>query len=278
MPTRRLKKQNTSYRERLLEEFGEKEYENLTKSFDLVGNIAVIDVEKGYARKVAKIIMETHKNVETVLRKGGAVKGKYRTREYLFVLGKRNYIARYKENGSTFLFDIRKVFFSARLAYERKRVSDLSKNGEKVIVMFAGIGPFAIEAAKGKKDSKILAIEMNRHAYGYLLENIKINKLKNVVPILSDAGLKERKYKGFADRIIMPLPKDAYEFLESAFFMAGKRCVIHYYAFVEDEKKEVERVREFALRHKHRFRLLGSRVVRPYSSTISEIALDFEIS
>ena len=198
--------QEASYRELLLDKIGVKKYREVAKGFDILGNIAIIDADKDTAREVARIIIDTHKNVETVLRKAGAVKGKYRTRKYAFVLGKRNYIARYNENACSFVFDVRKTFFSSRLAYERKRVSDLSKDGEKVVVMFAGVGPFAIEIARRNKKSEVVAIELNKNAYKYMLENIRLNKTGNVSPVLGNAASPSRKYKGFADRIIMPLP------------------------------------------------------------------------
>lgn len=267
-----------SYRELLVAKIGEKKYREISKGFDVLGNIAIIDVDRSVAGKVAKIVMDTHKSVETVLRKGGPVSGRYRTRKYIFVLGKKNYMARYNENEASFVFDVRKVYFSSRLAYERKRIADLSKDGEHVVVMFAGIGPFAIEIAKKNKRSEVIAIELNRLGYKYAVENIRINKTSNVIPILGDAARPPTKYKNFADRIIMPLPMDSYRFLGPAFAMAGRRCVLHYYSFVDDGgDEEIAKVKKFAGRHGRRFRLLGKRTVRPYSAKTTEIVLDFEI-
>jgi tRNA (guanine37-N1)-methyltransferase len=268
-----------SYRELLLAEIGRRRYEEVAKGFDILGNIAVIDADKDIAKKVARIIIETHKGVETVLRKEGAVRGKYRKRRYGFVLGKRNYIARYNENGCSFAFDVRKAFFSPRLAYERNRITNLSKDGETVVVMFAGVGPFAIEIAKHNRKSKVVAIELNKNAYKYMLENRSINKLDNVFPVLGDAADVPRGCRGSAQRIVMPLPWDSYRFLGSAFAMAGKRCVIHYYAFVEDKgREEEEKLRKFSRSHRRKFRLMGKRVVSSYSTRTSEMVWDFEIS
>jgi tRNA (guanine37-N1)-methyltransferase len=274
-----MRRETPSYRELLAAKIGEKRYKEISKGFDVLGNIAIIDADKSVAGKVARIVMDTHKSVETVLRKGGPVSGRYRTRKYVFVLGKKNYTARYNENGASFVFDVRKVYFSPRLAYERKRITDLSKDGESVVVMFAGIGPFAIEIAKKNKKSKIIAIELNKMGYKYAIQNIRINKTDNVTPILGDAAKPPKKYKNFADRIIMPLPMDSYRFLESAFAMAGKRCIVHYYAFVDDEgDEEIVKVKKFSIRHGRKFKLLGKRIVRPYSARTTEIVLDFEIA
>lgn len=266
------------YRERLLREFGEKEYKGLTKSFDVLGNIAIIDAKGITARKMAKIIMDTHRNVRTVLRKGGAVAGRYRVRKYVFVAGKRECIARYRENGCSFLFDIRKVFFSPRLAYERNRIASNSSGRERVIVMFAGVGPFAIEIAKRNPSTEVIAIEANRDAYDYMVKNIRLNKTPNVTPVFGDVDKTSSRYKGFAERIVMPLPGESHKYLDAALAMAGRSCTIHYYVFAEDDgDTEIKRLKKWVRSRGFRFRLVGRRVARPYSPLISEIVIDFRV-
>lgn len=214
------------------------------------------------------------------MRKRGAVEGEYRIRKFAYVLGKKNYLAKYRENGAVFEFDVRKTFFSSRLAYERQRIVQQVGDKENVVVMFAGVGPFAIEIAKHHKNCKVVAIELNKNAYVYMLKNIKINKTVNVLPELGDVKKVAKKYAGFADRIIMPLPKDAYRFLPEVLRVAGKRCVVHYYAFGRSENAFAEhtiKLRSFFVGKKRGFRVLGKRVVRPYSAKEIEIVLDFVI-
>ena len=66
----------------------------------------------------------------------------------------------HKEFGSRFLLDVKKVYFSPRLATERKRITDHVKNNEIIVDMFAGIGPFSISIAR-KHKVKIYAIDIN---------------------------------------------------------------------------------------------------------------------
>ncbi len=247
--------------------------------FDTIGSIAVIDADGKDAQDAAREIMKTHKNILTVLSKGGPVKGRYRKRKYTYVMGKKSYLTIHKENGASFLLDLRKVYFSPRLAFERKRIVDISKDRENVVVMFSGIGPFAIEIAKKNKNSVVVGMEMNREGHRYALKNRKLNKTLNFLPLLGDAGRPPGKYIGFADRILMPLPMDSERFLEAAFKIAGERCIIHYYAFVEDGGKEaLEKIRKLCRKNRRRFKLIGIREVRPYSALISEIVIDFSIS
>lgn len=269
--------EHKGHRELIREVLNNREYQSTVKGLDILGSIAIIDVEPKFAKLFANSVLRANKNVGTVLRKGGALSGRYRKRSYIFVSGKRSYRARYKENGCIFEFDVRRTFFSNRLAYERKRIVDLSKNGEHVIVMFAGVGPFAIEIAKKNSRSKIIAVELNKYAYKYMLENIRINKVKNVVPVLADANKISVKYGDYADRIIMPLPKDSHRFLNSAITAARNNCIIHYYAFdgTDEYSGALAAIRSTVKEFDAGFRVVNKRVVRPYSADTSEVVIDF---
>ena len=256
-----------------------KEKGGASHGYDLLGNIAIIDAEPKLAKKIAELITHINKNVKTVLRKAGAVEGVYRKRAYRYVLGKKNFVAHYKENGCIFEFDVRKVFFSPRLAYERQRIASQVKEGENVVVMFAGVGPFAIEIAKKVPSSKVVAIELNRHGYKYMLKNIKLNKASNVIPILGDVSKVSKKFKGFADRIVMPLPKEANNFLDSVLAVAKKKAIVHYYRFTSRDSKfsRVEKEINDFFKGKARVKIVNERLVRPYSSKEVEVVIDFTI-
>lgn len=269
-----------NYRELLRSKLGT-EYETVTKGFDLLGNIAVIDCEPSIAKKVAAAVMASNKSVSTVLRKGGAVTGRYRTRQHIYVAGKKNYVATYRENGAVFCFDVRKSFFSNRLSFERGRLAGLSRGRENVMVMFAGVGPFAIELAKKNPRAKVVAIELNRKAFREMVNNIELNRVKNVEPVCGGVKKQARKYAGFADRIIMPLPKDSHSFLDSVVVAAGRKCFVHYYSFVPVQggtEAEVSMLKRFFKTKGIGVGEIGIRTVRPYSKDTIEIVIDFRIS
>ncbi len=266
------------YRALLLNELGKKEYENAVKSYDLIGDTAVIDAEPRLAKRIAKVIAGINRNVKRVVNKKGAVSGIYRTRSFTNVYGKAGYEVGYRENGITVCLDIRKAFFSPRLSYERKRISESARDRENVVVMFAGVGPYAILIAKEHRGSRVVAMELNRSACAYLKRNISINKVDNVTPVVGDVRRSAKEYKAFADRIVMPLPKDSYEFLDAALEMAKKRCVMHYYAFGDKDdpyKAHITGVKGFFKERKRRVRVLFKRVVRTYSPMEVEIVIDF---
>lgn len=271
-----------SYRESLERAIGKKELSKLSNGYDQLGNIAIIEF-RGSSRnavKIAKLLMRYNSSIKTVFAKAGAVSGKYRVRNVKYVAGLRNYVATYKENNCVFKFDIRKVYFSNRLSFERSRILGKVKSGENVMVMFAGVGPFAIEISKNVAETKVVAIELNRAAYKYMLENIQINRLSNVKAVLGDVKSVAKMHANSADRIVMPLPKSSMDFLDSVYTVARKSAVVHLYAFSESKSPfndVIKRIREHSKKRNYSVRVLDKRVVRPYSAKECEVVIDYAI-
>lgn len=254
--------------------------ENVISSFDLIGNIAVVELPKGIAaRKVANAIMSVHSGVEAVYSKESGMEGKYRVRRFRHIGGRKIAIARCRENGVSMEFDIEKVFFSPRLSSERKRISGLVGENESVLVLFAGVGPFALCIAKENPSSKVVGIELNAEAVKWFKRNIKLNKLDNVEAVLGDVKkeLAKKEYVGWADRIVMPLPKDAEHFLKDAEKAAKKGTIIHFYTFV-DSKRPIEHATEkIKANLKRPFRIAFAKKVRDYSPKTVQVVADIEI-
>ncbi|MGC8670149.1 MAG: class I SAM-dependent methyltransferase [Candidatus Micrarchaeia archaeon] len=277
------KNEKINYEEGLKMLLSKEEFNELSRGYDLLGNIAIIEISdklKQKEKKIAEILIGSNKNIETVLKKAGPVEGIYRLRKLKYLAGKRSFIANYKENHCVFMFDVRKVFFSNRLSFERSRLCNLSRDGESIMVMFAGVGPFAIEIAKAHKNAKIVAIELNKAAYEYMKKNIEINKVKNVVAVNGDVKDKCKEFEGFADRVIMPMPKTSLLFLDEACLAAKKHAFIHIYTFspVSDPFGGIQKsLEQYAKEHDCQMSIVGKRIVRPYSANEVEIVADIEI-
>jgi tRNA (guanine37-N1)-methyltransferase len=216
----------------------------LYKSYDIVGDIAIIRVHGVLEKKVqliAEAIQKTHKKVKTVLLQTGPVSGDFRLRDLRWVAGENKTETVHKEFGCLFKVDLKEVYFSPRLSYERRRIASLVKPNEIVVNLFAGVGCFSLIIAKFSKVEKVYSIDINPKAVRYMKENILLNKLVgSVVPLLGNAKeIVEKKLRGVADRVLMPLPEKAFEYLEHA-LMALKPAggFIHYYTFEHAFKRE----------------------------------------
>ncbi|MEM3626522.1 MAG: class I SAM-dependent methyltransferase family protein [Candidatus Bathyarchaeia archaeon] len=211
---------------------------SLPRSIDFIGDIAVIEVPpelKTYKTLLGEAVLRTYKNVRTVLAKAGAIAGTFRIREYDVIAGEMKTETIHKEYGCLYHVDLAKAYFSPRLSYEHRRVASLVQNGETVIDLFAGVGPFAILIAKNLKNVKVYAIDINPHAIEFLKKNIRLNKVEGKVhPILGDARqvIKEKVLK-LADRVIMNLPEKSLEYVDVACeAIKPEGGIVHFYGFI----------------------------------------------
>ncbi|HOD89513.1 MAG TPA: class I SAM-dependent methyltransferase family protein [archaeon] len=257
----------------------------IPRAYDIVGDIIITNIKKDIAKKYKKQIgesyLEIHKNIKVVLNKKEEHKGVYRTQKMEFLYGEKRKETILKENNCLIKVDVEKVFFSPRLANERKRISELVKPNEKVGVFFAGVGPFALTIAKNKNVKEIVAIELNPLAIKYLKENIKINKLENkIIPVYGDVKKKAKKYPNYFNRIIMPLPKSSELFLDDAIFSVKNNGIIHLYAFVEkrDPYNEItKKINEKQKQKNIKIKIINKKILRSYSPAIIQIVLDLKI-
>ncbi|NIO21292.1 MAG: class I SAM-dependent methyltransferase family protein [Candidatus Aenigmarchaeota archaeon] len=261
-----------------------KEKEFLKTSFDIVGDVAIIEIPEELEKKekeIAKALKKVHKHIKTVCRKMSKREGKYRLRKFKIILGSKTETI-HKEHGCKFKMDISKVYFSPRESQERQKTAEKIKSGEIVMVMFAGIGPYPIIIAKKNKNvKKIYAIEMNSKAFEYMKENIRINKVGDkVIPILGSVDEKCPEYFGKCDRILMPLPKGSHEFLSLAIncLKKGKGWIHFYYWAPEDGFKEAEEMVKGTVRNLGRkVKKIEIRKILPYKPKVWKICMDIEI-
>lgn len=262
------------------------EFAELSRAFDAVGNIAVIEVPKGLVKKekeIAEALMLVNPQVKTVLKKTTARSGEFRVQGLKVIGGEKNFRAHYAEHGCKFEVDLDKVFFTPRLGTERGRIAKLIKPGEIVSVLFAGAGPYAIVFAKHAKPEKVFAVELNPAAVENMKENIRLNHVQNlVVPIEGDVRkIAPTLLLGTSDRVVMPLPKNAGDFLGEALACLKRRGgVVHFYHFGEAKDPFAEAV---ALAKKacktagRKCRILRKAKCRSYSPDTVQVVVDFAV-
>ena len=250
------------------------------RAFDTIGDIAIIEVPpelEAQEKFIAKALTEAHKNIRSVYKKSGDIRGEQRTRELKFLYGEERTETLHKEHRMKLKLDISKTYFSPRLSAERERILSQTKDGEVVVDLFAGIGPFSILLAKNR-DLKAYAIDTNPHAFEYLKENIRINKVGDrVVPLLGDC--RQVAPKGAATRVIMNLPKSSDEFLGLAFDTV-KEGIVHYYAISPEEdlyESKIDFIKKVAEKKRKKIEILNRKIVRPYSPYNYHIAIDIGV-
>ena len=298
-----------SITELLKDKLTEDEIEELKKSFDIIGDVVIVEIpedleahkkEIGQAtlqftkRKTVYMKKSAVKGVTRVreleliagednpIMKKSAVKGVTRVRELELIAGEDNPITIHKEHGTRLKLDVKNVYFSPRLATERKRVQEATQEGEEILDMFAGIGPFPIVIAH-EKNVNITAVDINEYAIKYLNENIKLNKLApnaHITAICGDTNevtLNELKDKKF-DRLIMNLPGLAPEFLDLAVSLCKDGGVIHYYEFSDGFSQGIERAQIACEKQNKEVKILNTRKVKSSSPGMWHVAIDCKVT
>ncbi len=256
------------------------------RSFDIVGSrtgsVAIVELPdevKPYAVEVAKAIMSIHKNVKSVLVKASERLGEYRLRRLELVYGDEDTEVVHKEHGCVFKLDPRKVYFSPREATERMRIARMVSPGERVLVMFSGVCPYPITIAKTQPLVEVVyGVELNPDAHRYCVENVRLNKVEGkVVPLPGDVREVCPSMEGMFDRVVMPLPKGAYMFLDLAIKCLKRRGVIHFYHWAREPDlfSEAEGLlKKEAERQGCKVKIVGRRRVLPYAPRVWKVRVD----
>jgi len=260
---------------------------SLPRAIDFIGDIAIIEIPpelEGHKTTIGEAILNTHKRVNTVLAKTSAVEGVYRLRKFSVVAGVEKTGTIHREHGCVYHVDLAKAYFSPRLSHEHNRVAEQVREGEIVVDMFAGVGPFSILTAKKHEKVQIYAIDVNPDAVDLLKRNIAVNRVeRKVVPVLGDVRqvVRERLI-GVADRVIMNLPEKAIEYVDvacEAIKLGGG--IMHYYEFTNaPDPLETARVRlteAISQTNRNVKKILLARTVRATAPFTWQVVVDAEI-
>lgn len=260
------------------------ELQYLYSSYDIIGDIAIIKIPDVLVHKkkvICDTLLQNVKNLKAVYMQNGSVAGEYRLRELEFVAGSEIYLTNYKEYSCKFLVNVATSYFSPRLSTERLRLSKMAKNGESVLNMFAGVGTFSVIMAKEKR-LKLTNIDSNLDAYILSVINSKINKVDDIITsVHGDAKilLDNTQYKDRFDRILLPLPEKAHEFIDLSIpCLKPKGGILHFFSHVKsDRKSSVVESSEANIRKlfkRYSYQIMHTQIVRAVAPRIYQTVTD----
>ena len=222
----------------------------LPRSYDIVGDIGILELNPNlapYESAIAEAMMEIHGNIRAVYAKAGGVSGEERLRPLRHLAGEQRTTTVHREFGCSFKIDLSGAFFSPRLSTEHQRVANQVRSGERVVDMFAGIGPFSVLIAKTVPNVSGDAIDSNPAAVSLIVHNARLNKVASKVhAYLGDAGEVVRKeLLHVASRVIMNHPSASRQFVGVACdTLVSSGGMLHYYSFSQGQDPEVSAKRE----------------------------------
>lgn len=221
-------------------------------SYSTIGHIIHLNIKDHlleYKYVIAHILLDKVNYAKTVVYKKNTIDNVFRTFEMEVLCGEPNFIVSVIEYGMKFEFDFSKVYWNPRLSTEHHKIVKMIQAGDVLFDVFAGVGPFAIQAAI--KKCLVFANDLNPDSYHWLNHNIKLNKksIDYITTFNKDGGefilndlknnlLKIWKNRDFSGKIyfVMNLPATGLTFLK-------------YYKGLLDEKDladvEIEHVKKF---------------------------------
>ncbi len=261
--------------------------EKIHRSFNILGNIAVVNFPNGTKmvekKKFASEILKNNKFLKTVLEKSGKFSGRLRKMQTKHLAGDKNKEVLYRENNCAFRFNLDTTYFSPRLSNERKEIAtDIKKNSE-IFVMFAGVAPFSIVIAKNSNPKKVYSNEINREANRYAQINAEINGIKNKIEFVNGdvkkAALKLAKEGKKFDYIVMPRPQLKDSFLKEAFMLSKNKTKIYYYDFCKADEvdKIVNLIKKEAEKAKKKIKILKTKVAGEIAPYKIRVRVDFMV-
>jgi tRNA (guanine37-N1)-methyltransferase len=186
------------------------------------------------------------KNVRVVMEQVGGIEGEFRLRRLRHLAGEKRTSTVHRENGCAFKVDVEKCYFSPRLSTERLRIAEDVRKKERVLNMFAGVGPYSIAIAR-VTGAHVTGFEANALAAKLHRENNRLNRVEHLVEVhTGDAAKLGSVTRERFDRILMPLPERADAFLPVALALAKKGAMVHYYRHVlgQDESEAEDSLRK----------------------------------
>ena len=150
-------------------------------SFELVGHIAHLNLRDEYLPYkaiIGQVLIDKNRFIRTVVNKLDSIDHTFRFFKMEVLAGDDDFMATQNENSCRFKFDFSKVYWNSRLQKEHERLIAMFKEGEFVADVFAGVGPFAVPAAK--KGVFVIANDLNPESYKWLSHNAHLNKVCTV--------------------------------------------------------------------------------------------------
>lgn len=219
---------------------------HLPDGYEIIGTIAIISIPSEflqYQDLIVQVLLFRRPKINTILNKIGDVNGLYRTSRYVPIYGE-TLITEHKEYGFRYRLDISQVYFSSKMASERKRIADLIIPGETVFVPFAGVGPYAIPAAA--RGARVIAMEINKNACYWMSVNRILNRVSSGLSIIQgDALVAHHFIRQKFSRIIIPTPYGVLPRPDIFFPMLTDNGTAHWITFAN--RREIHKLmRELA--------------------------------
>lgn len=185
--------------------------EGAPSAYSAVGHIAHVNLREEYLAHrylIGQVILEKTPRVRTVVNKLDTIDTEFRVFAMELLAGEPEFRAVVSESGCEFELDFRTVYWNSRLHTEHARLVHTFQPGQVVADVMAGVGPFAVPAAK--RLCWVLANDLNPECHAGLVHNAARNRTRRVESTCMDgrAFIRHAVMRAWDAQFPAPRPED----------------------------------------------------------------------
>src|SRR5437870_9356802 len=247
--------------------------------WERIGDVLVLRFPRRVLREARAIarIFGTVLRVRTVIQDVSGIHGPLRTPDVRVLWGNGTETV-HVEGGIRYALDIARVMFSSGNLAERIGIADRVRSGSVVVDLFAGIGYFSLPTAIRGRAETVYACELNPVAFRYLVDNTRLNRTTNLVPLLGDC--RDVAPPRVANWVIMG-HFDAREYLDVAFqTLRGNGTIVYHELCPKEQYPDAltRRLATAARAHWMDVRAIHTRIVKSYARGIVHSRAEAEVT
>ncbi|MES1915518.1 MAG: hypothetical protein MHM6MM_007447, partial [Cercozoa sp. M6MM] len=228
------------------------------RSFEEVGHLAHVQLREAqlpYRHLIGQVLLDKLRHIRVVVHKTASIASEFRVFP-MEVLAKDPSLKEDEctqvtlhEYGAEFTFDFARVYWNSRLHEEHHRlVESFDDNTGLIVDLMAGVGPFAVPAAK--KGIEVYANDKNPDSAKWLLHNVERNHVEDRVHCSNECARecwrRLRRQGVRPAHVIMNLPASAIDFCDvfhgtyaddDREYSQDDMPLVHVYCFARGESK-----------------------------------------
>ncbi|KAL7409482.1 Met-10+ like-protein-domain-containing protein [Mrakia frigida] len=158
-------------------------------AFTFAGHLAHMNLKDNYLPykyQIGEIVLHKNTTLRTVVNKLDTIDNEFRFFKMEVIAGETDFLVNTIESGCKFTFDFSTVYWNSRLSTEHDRLISLFQPGQLVADVFAGVGPFAVPAAK--KRCLVLGNDLNPSSAEWMQKNRVANKVEKSLTVSNIDG------------------------------------------------------------------------------------------
>jgi len=243
--------------------------------FEDVVVLRLSEAAREYRAAIGSAFAETL-DAQTVVEDVSGIHGVLRTPQVQVLWGRGMEVI-HREGGVRYMFDVAKIMFSSGNLPERTSIASKVRDGDVVVDLFAGIGYFTLPIALHARPDRVYACELNPVAFHYLRENLRLNRVANVIPLAGDC--RDTAPRGVADVVLMG-HFSARDYLDVAFdVLRGAGLLIYHELCAKEQFPQVPlaHLTDAAQARWYDVESAHSRILKSYAPGIVHSVLDVRV-